>query len=94
MYGETHGGFPKLGGTFLRLPVIRIRVYWGLYWDPTILRNYHLGKSRECSLFGKFLFLQLQSIHQTNYFLFRGTGFKASRMQKISHWRVILGIPY
>ena len=27
-------GFPKIMGTFLGVPVIRIVVYWGLYWVP------------------------------------------------------------
>ena len=35
-------GFPKIGGTFLGVPIIRIIVFWGLYWGPLILGNYHL----------------------------------------------------
>ena len=27
-------GFPKKGGTLLRVPRIRIIVFWGLDWDP------------------------------------------------------------
>ena len=27
-----YGCFPKLGGTFLGVPIIRIIVFWGLYW--------------------------------------------------------------
>ena len=30
-------------GTFLGVPIIRILVYWGLYWGPLILGNYNLG---------------------------------------------------
>ena len=26
--------FPKIRGTFLGVPIIRIIVYWGLYWGP------------------------------------------------------------
>ena len=37
------GGFPKLGVPSLGVPIIRIIVYWGLYWGPLILGNYHLG---------------------------------------------------
>ena len=36
-------GFPKIEGTLLGVPIIRIIVYWGLYWGPLILRNYHVG---------------------------------------------------
>ena len=37
-------GFPKIRGTylFLGVPIIRIIVHWGLYWDPLILGNYHI----------------------------------------------------
>ena len=36
-------------GTFLGVPIIRIIVYWGLYWDPPILGNYHIsGPIAEC----------------------------------------------
>ena len=29
-------------GTFLGVPIIRIIVFWGLYWGPLILGNYHM----------------------------------------------------
>ena len=42
-------GFPKIRGTLLGVPIIRIIVFWGLHWGPiigvplfwetTILRN-------------------------------------------------------
>ena len=35
-------GFPKIRGTFLGVPIIRIIVYWGVYWGPPILGNYHI----------------------------------------------------
>ena len=35
-------GFPRIMGTFLGVPIIRIIVYWGLYWGPHILGNYHI----------------------------------------------------
>ena len=35
-------GFPRIMGTFLVVPIIRIMVYWGLYWGPSILGNYHV----------------------------------------------------
>ena len=35
-------GFPKIRGTFLGVPIIRTIVYWGLYWVPPILGNYHI----------------------------------------------------
>ena len=38
----VYGGFPKLGVPFLGVPIIRTIVFWGLYWGPTILGNYHM----------------------------------------------------
>ena len=35
-------GFPKIRGTILGVPVIRTMVFWGLYWGPLILANYHI----------------------------------------------------
>ena len=37
------GGCPKLGVPFLGVPILRIIVFWGLYWGPPILGNYHLA---------------------------------------------------
>ena len=37
------GSFPKLGVPFLGVPIIGIIIFWGLYWGPFILGNYHLG---------------------------------------------------
>ena len=34
-------------GTFWGVSIIRIIVYWALYWGPLILRNYHFGFSRK-----------------------------------------------
>ena len=34
-------GFPKMMGTILGFSIIRTRVFWGLYWGPPILGNYH-----------------------------------------------------
>ena len=34
-------GFPKIRGTILGVPIIRTIIYWGLYWGPLILGNYH-----------------------------------------------------
>ena len=36
-------GVSKNVGTFLGVPIIRIIVYWGLYWGPLILGNYQIG---------------------------------------------------
>ena len=33
--------FPEIMGTFVGVPIIRIIVYWGLYWGPLLLGNYH-----------------------------------------------------
>ena len=37
-----YGGFPKIRGPFLGVLIIRTLVFWGLYWGPLILRNYHI----------------------------------------------------
>ena len=37
-----YGGFPKIRGTFLGFPITRTIVFWGLYWGPLILGNYHI----------------------------------------------------
>ena len=39
-------GFPKIRGTILGVPIIRIIVFWGLYWGSPILGNYHLEVGR------------------------------------------------
>ena len=39
-----YGGFPKLGVPFLGIPIIRTIVFWGLYWGPLILGNYHISQ--------------------------------------------------
>ena len=36
-------GFPKIRGTILGVPIIRTIVFWGLYWGPLILGNYHMS---------------------------------------------------
>ena len=32
----------RKGGTFLGIRIIRIIVFWGLYWGPLTLGNYHV----------------------------------------------------
>ena len=47
--------FPKIRGTLFRVPIIRIIVYWGLYWGPLILGNYHtemMEKEMEATIQG------------------------------------------
>ena len=44
--GVPTRGFPKIRGTMLGVPIIRIIVYWGLYWGPLILGNYHKDFAR------------------------------------------------
>ena len=41
-------GFPKIRGTILGVPIIRIIVFWGLYWGPLVLGNYHLSGRVKC----------------------------------------------
>ena len=36
-------GFPKIWRTFLGVPIIRILVYWGLYWGPLIFGKLPYG---------------------------------------------------
>ena len=40
-------GFPKIGGTFSGVPILRIIICWGLYWGPPILGNYHLARGKQ-----------------------------------------------
>ena len=40
-------GFPKLGAPFWGIPIIRTIIYWGLYWGPPILGNYHMPLSSQ-----------------------------------------------
>ena len=43
LYGGLLGfGFPKIRGPILGVPIIRIIVYWGLYWGPLIEGNYQM----------------------------------------------------
>ena len=43
MFGHLETwGFPKIGGTFWGVPIIRIIVFWGLY--PPILGNHQITK--------------------------------------------------
>ena len=44
--------FPKIRGTILGVPIIRTIVFWGLYWGPLILGNYHMFDSRESCMCG------------------------------------------
>ena len=41
-----NAGFPESGVPFWGVPVIRTRVFWGLYWVPTIVGNYQI-KTRQ-----------------------------------------------
>ena len=45
---------PKIRGTVLGVPIIRIIVYWGLHWGPLILGNYqmHPGYCLGCRPYG------------------------------------------
>ena len=37
-------GFPKIRGTLSGVLIIRIIVFWGLYWGPPIIGNYQISK--------------------------------------------------
>ena len=43
---ENKWGFPKIRGTFLGVLILRIIVYWGLYWGSP-----YFGKLPNCHLF-------------------------------------------
>ena len=40
-------GFPKIRGTFLGVPIIRIVIFYGLYWGPLIWGNYPLQSAAD-----------------------------------------------
>ena len=42
-----HMGVSQNKGYFFGVPIIRIIVYWDLYWGPFILGNYHIEFSGE-----------------------------------------------
>ena len=70
--------FRKIRGTILEVPIIRTIIFWGLYWGPLILGNYHLGldngkeNANYCSILG------LYSENGNYYLGFRvsGSGFR------------------
>ena len=39
-------GFPKIRGTLLRVLIIWIIVFWGLYWGLPIKGNYHVSRNK------------------------------------------------
>ena len=43
----------RIRGTFfLGGPIIRIIIYWGLYWGPPIMGNYHVDNTHiSCKVF-------------------------------------------
>ena len=44
-------GFPEIRGTLFGVAIIRIIIYWGLYWVPLILGNYTRSpKHTNCDL--------------------------------------------
>ena len=46
LHSEGIWGFPKIKGTFLGVPIMRIIIYWGVYGGPPILGNYHIMASQ------------------------------------------------
>ena len=47
-------GVSKIRGGLLGVPIMRIIVFWGLYWGPLVLGNYHIGLSWHGLGFGVF----------------------------------------
>ena len=42
-------------GYLFGVPIIRMMKYWGLYWGPPILENYHIGimeENMETTIYG------------------------------------------
>ena len=35
-YIQINGGVPKIGSTFLGVPIIGVIIFWGLSWGPLI----------------------------------------------------------
>ena len=35
-------GLPEIRGAISEVPIIRTIVFWGLYWGPLVLGNYHI----------------------------------------------------
>ena len=44
LYGHKWG-FPKIRGTFLRIPIIRTTVYWGLYLGTLVSGNHQIYRN-------------------------------------------------
>ena len=42
-YTRDNWVFPKIRDTFLGVPIIKIIVFWRLYWGPPIMGNYQLS---------------------------------------------------
>ena len=42
--------FPRIRGTLLEVPIIRTKVFWGLYWGAPILGNYHVKVKKKGSM--------------------------------------------
>ena len=54
LFSLTMWVVPKIGGTFFGVPIIRTIVFWGLYWGPLILGNYHVEGAQCAWGFGGF----------------------------------------
>ena len=39
-------GVSQIRGTIFGVPIVRIILFWGLYWGPPILGNYHFSDPR------------------------------------------------
>ena len=44
-----NGGFPIIRGTLSGVVIIRIVVFWGLYWGPLVLGNYQIVRQTTSS---------------------------------------------
>ena len=65
--------FPKIWSTFLRVPIIRTILYWGLYWGPPIEGNYQVLEAlADSGLWDSLLSLQACGIPN-----FKSNGFSA-----------------
>ena len=68
-------GFPKIRCTTLGVPIIRTRVFWGLYWGPPILGNY-LWACRGEGSFGLEMLEVIWTSHEMTTFSFPTLSFK------------------
>ena len=67
-------GFPKIRGTLLGVTIIRLVVFWGLFWGPLVLGNSHIpglsenqmDKKMESTMHAGFMAIVMSGRHFLN----------------------------